>query len=100
MKIFFPDQIFPRFLFTRLVLFPDFLLYTTSVFTRFFKDFYPIFYPIFTRYFYPTGLVDDKEDEDNENSTDDEEFVCVNDENDMIILEFSVVVVVGNITWI
>ena len=95
----FPDQIFPRFLFTRLVLFPDFLLYPTSIFTQFFYYFYPIFYPIFTRYFYPTGLVDDKEDEDNENSTDDEEFVCVNDENDVIILEFSVIVV-GNITWI
>ena len=32
-------------------------------------------------------MVDDKEDEDNENSTDDEEFVCVNDENDVIILD-------------
>ena len=52
---------------------------------------------MFTRYFYPIGLVDDKEDEDNENSTDDEEFVCDNDENDVIILEFSVIVV-GNIT--
>ena len=41
---------------------------------------------IFTRYFHPTGLVDDKEVEDNENSTDDE-------------VEFSVIVV-GNITWI
>ena len=61
----------------------------------FFYDFDPTFYPIFTRYFYPTGLVDDKEDEDNENSTDYEEFVCVNDENDVIILEFSVIVV-GN----
>ena len=95
----FPDQIFPRFHFTRLALFPDFLLYPTSIFTRFFYDFYPIFYQTFTRYFYPTGLVDDKEDEDNENSTDDEEFVCDNDENDVIILEFSVIVV-GNITWI
>ena len=42
-------------------------------------------------------MVDDKEDEDNENSTEDEEFVCVNDENDVIILEFSVIVV-ENIT--
>ena len=92
----FPDQIFPRFLFTRLVLFPDFLLYPTSIFTRFFFN---DFYPIFTRYFNPTGSVDDKEDEDNENSTDDEEFVSVNDENDVIILEFSVIVV-GNIKWI
>ena len=33
------------------------------------------------------GLVDDKEDEDNENSTDDEEFLCVNDENYVIILD-------------
>ena len=46
-----------------------------------------------------TLQVDDKEYEDNENSTDDEEFVCDNDENDVIILEFSVIVV-GNITWI
>ena len=78
------------------VLFPDFLLYPTSIFTRFFLRFLPDILPdIFTL----QGLVDDKEDEDNENSTDDEEFVCVNDENDMIILEFSVILV-GNITWI
>ena len=32
-----------------------------------------------------TGLVDDKEDEDNENTTDDEELICVNDENDVIL---------------
>ena len=40
----------------------------------------------------------------NENSTDDEEFVCVNDENDVIILDYIIlyfsVVVVENITWI
>ena len=82
----FPDQIFPRFLFTRLVLFPDF-----------FYDFTRYFTPFLPENIYPTGLVDDKEYEDNENSTDDEEFVCVNDENDVIILEFSVIVV-GNIT--
>ena len=34
-------------------------------------------------------MVDDKEDEDNENSTDDEEFVCANDENDVIILDWT-----------
>ena len=46
----FPDHIFPRFLFTRLVLFSEFLLYPTSIFSRFFYDFYPIFYPIFLPY--------------------------------------------------
>ena len=83
----FPDQIFPQFIFTRLVLFPDFF----NFFTR--LVFLPDFFTIFTLYFYPTGLVDDKEDEDNENGTD--EFVCVNDD----ILEFSVIVF-ENITWI
>ena len=88
----FPDQIFPQFLFTQLVLFPDFFIYPTSIL--------PDFFTIFIQYFYHTGLVDDKEDEDNENSTDDEEFVCVNEENAyVIILKFSVIVV-GNITWI
>ena len=59
---------FPRFLFPRLVF--------SAIFSL--NSLYSWNY---------TGLVDDKEDEDNENSTDDEEFVCVNDENDMIILD-------------
>ena len=64
----FPDQIFPR-----LVLFPDFF------FTR--PVFLPNFFSLNSLYSWNyTGLVDDKED--NENSTDDEEYVCVNDEND------------------
>ena len=81
------DPIFPRFLLTRLVLLPNFFL--LDFFTRFLPDFFTRQGWLMTRKTKTTKTVHD----------DDEEFVCVNDENDLIILEFSVIVV-ENITWI